>query len=78
MSKTSLAQQTRANKREEKKRKSKTTFLDNLEENFFLPTECMMSNSFANAKSRQKVFWSNAVEVFCFTYCIRYNETSPD
>lgn len=75
MSKTSLAQETRANKTERKKKKKKikkkkSHFIGNLY-HFFLPTECMMSNFFANAKSPQKVTWSNT-EVLCF----QYNEMS--
>lgn len=78
MSKSSLAQETRANKTVEKEEKEKSTFLGNLEDNFFLPTECMMSNFFANAKSPQKVFLSDIVEVLYFQYCSQYNETSLD
>lgn len=77
-SKSSLAQETRANKTEKKEEKEKNTFLGNLEDNFFLPTERMMSNFFVNAKSPQKVFPSDIVKVLIFQYCTQYNETCLD
>lgn len=75
MSKNSLAQKPEQ-KREKIKDKEKNTFPSNLQENLFLPTECMMSDSFANAKSPQKVFWGSIAEVFCSSYYRQYDETS--
>lgn len=63
MSKTSPAQNPMQTGERKEKEKKKKTFSGNLQENSFLPKEYVMSNLFADAKSPQKVLWSNA-EVF--------------